>query len=156
LEVSDTNGCGSRDTIFVNLGSLIEVNLGPDMGICDKDLPVVLRSSQPAGTKYLWSNGLSDPTLEVVRTGRYWLQVERDGCVGADSVDILVVETPYVFIGEDSTICIQQPLRIGYEVAGAGYSWSTGETTPFIMVDSTGDYMLTVDLNGCIVHDTIR
>ncbi len=156
LEISDTNGCGSRDSIVVDLGSLIQIDLGPDMGLCDKDLPIVLSSTQPAGTKYLWSNGLSDPTLEVIRTGRYWLQVERDGCYGSDTIDILVVETPYIFIGKDSTICAQKPLRIGYEVAGSSYLWNTGATTPFISVNSTDDYMLTVNLNGCIVHDSIH
>jgi|GEM_PF-1960389 len=155
LEVTDTNGCAGRDSIRVDLGAAIIVDLGPDLGVCDRDIPVVLSAPQPPGTSYLWSNGLSDTQLTVTRSGAYWVRVERAGCTGSDTVVINVVPTPSLYLGPDTTICEQYPLEVGADIPGAVYSWSTGETTPHTSVNATGAYILTVNLDGCIVRDTI-
>ncbi len=156
LEITDTNGCKSRDTIEVNLGAPIEVDLGPDFGICDKDLPVTLSSPQPPGTTYLWSNGYSASSMTVTRGGTHWLAVERAGCTASDTIEITVVPTPVLYSGSDTTICEQYPLEIGTEVPRATYLWNTGETTAHITVSATGTYTLTVDVDGCVVHDTVH
>jgi len=148
-------GCVSSDTIAVELKQSVSVDLGPDIGICDRDTPYVLTSPQPPGVHYLWSNGLSLPQLSVYRTDTYWLEVSLDGCKDSDTIFVKVVPTPAVDIGADSIICEQWPLRIGDEVPGADYLWSTGATSPYIDVAATGSYQLEVNLEGCIIYDTV-
>jgi gliding motility-associated-like protein len=149
------NGCATTDTISVQLHKPVVVDLGPDIGICDRDTPHVLTSSQPAGAHYVWSNGLSTQQMSVSRTGRYWLEVTLGDCKDSDTLAVTVVPTPIVDLGPDTTICEQFPLRIGQEVAGADYRWNTGAAAPFIAVNTTDNYVLEVNLEGCIVYDTI-
>ena len=155
LQVTE-NGCPGRDTIVVDISAHLTVDLGPDFNICDRDTPVVLHSPQAAGTHYLWSNGLSDTQMTVTRSGTYWLEVTRSSCTGSDSIHIGVIPTPSVYIGADTTICEQRPLQIGTDIPGAAYRWNTGETTPHISVSATNTYLLEVNLDGCIVYDTVN
>ncbi len=154
LQVTD-RGCTGNDTIDVTVHPLPVVNLGVDTNFCASALPYTLRSVQPPGSHYLWSNGLSTTEMNVTRSGIYWLEVSRYGCTIRDSIAIVAVPDPEVYIGADSIICTQLPARIGTEIAGAVYSWNTGATTPYIHVAETGDYVLSVNLNGCVVLDTI-
>ncbi len=149
------NGCEQSDTIEVKLGQMPVADLGPDMGVCDRDTPLILNSVQPPGAQYLWSNGLSANSMAVSRSGKYWLEVRIGDCKNSDTVRINIVPTPTLYIGADSTICEQFPARIGGEVAGASYEWNNGSTNPFIQITETGTYILTANLEGCLVHDTI-
>ncbi len=156
MEMTSLNGCTGRDTIIITWVPPPVVDLGNDTGICDIDLPLWLNSAQEPGAHYLWSNGLSDTQMLVTRSGKHWLKVSIHGCVVSDTIEITVVPTPAVYIGSDSVICIQTPARIGMELAGAVYQWNTGATTPFVHVSATGAYILQVNLNGCMVSDTIN
>ncbi len=155
VKVTSPNGCEAFDTVSVTVHPMPDVDLGADTGVCDVYIPYILGSVQPAGSQYRWSTGLTTPQIEVSYSGRYALEVELNGCISRDSINIRVVPTPMVNIGRDSIICEQFPLRIGTEIAGAVYSWNTGAVTPYILVSSTDDYVLEVNIEGCIVKDTI-
>jgi gliding motility-associated-like protein len=75
--------------------------------------------------------------------------------VASDTVQMTMVPTPVVDLGNDTVICEQFPHRIGAEVAGATYSWNTGASDPYITVASSGSYILEVDVQACAVRDTI-
>ncbi len=155
LEI-DNNGCKGRDTVNVTLNPALEVDLGNDTALCDVDVPLILYSSQPAGTQYLWSTGLVDSQAAIYQTGTYWLYVNRDGCRGSDTIHVRVVQTPVISLGNDTVICESIPVRIGIAVPGATYSWNTGSSLAYTEVDTTGLYVLSVNLEGCVVHDTIH
>ncbi len=151
------NGCASEDTIEVNVLPSPVVDLGRDTGVCDHDIPFLLenRVAQP-GASWLWSTGVNTASLSVTRTDTYWLEADIGGCKGSDTVFVEIVPAPFVNIGNDSTICEQFPLRVGAEVYGADYSWNTGASDPYISVNSSGTYILEVNLSGCRVYDTIN
>jgi gliding motility-associated-like protein len=155
LTIED-RGCRASDTITVTLNPKPVVDLGPDTNVCVSALPLTLRSSQPAGVHYVWSNGLSTTEMEVTRGGSYWLEVSLGSCVASDTILIRAIEDPTVYIGADTTICEQFPLRVGTEVPGAAYLWNTGAQTSYINVNQTGSYVLAVNLDGCVVQDTIE
>ncbi len=155
VEIESINGCIARDTILVTVYPVPDVSLGRDTGVCDRDLPFVLGVEPGPGENYRWSNGLTTSSISISTSGLYWLEVERYDCIGRDSIYVEVVRTPVFSIGEDSTICEQFPLRIGTEVADAAYVWNTGDTDTYIHVNTTGDYVLEVNLRGCIVRDMV-
>ncbi len=149
--------CPLRDTVTVSIVPAPAPDLGPDRGVCDKDLPLILSAPQPPGATYLWSNGRSDDQMYVGNSGTFWVEVMYMGCRQSDTVAITVVPTPVVYAGPDSTICEQYPLVLSAgNIPGAAYLWSTGDTTSSIRVNATGTYRVTVDLHGCIVHDTVQ
>ncbi len=154
----DMHGCVARDTIDIVLDSDLEVNLGNDTSICLSVVPLILKSPQPPGTKYLWSTGMSDSQAIVTTSGIYWLKVESRDCKASDTIHVTVIPDPVVFIGPDTIICEQTPLRTGTEISdpSATYTWNTGSSTPYIYVSETGSYNLEVNLDGCVVSDTIN
>ena len=155
LLVTD-KGCEGSDTIEVTLGVSLSVDLGNDTGICDKDAPITLSSPQPAGTQYLWNNGLNVPSIQVTQSGIYWLEVTSGSCVGSDTIAINIIPTPVVFIGRDTFICSGDKLTIGAIAPGAAYQWNTGATTFSIEVSESGQYWMTADFGGCRVTDTVE
>ena len=69
-------------------------------------------------------------------------------------------------LGADTTLCSNQTLTLNAPTGGSyGYSWSTGDSTPSIVVDTTslggnGTYYISVNVmdfaTGCDYIDTIR
>ncbi len=154
LRVTD-EGCSATDTIEVTVKPVPVVDLGPDTNLCESALPVTLRTLQPSGSLYRWSNRGAADEMIVTESGTYWLEVERNDCKSADTIVVTAIPDPAVYIGADSSICAQFPLRIGDSIPGASHAWSTGATTPYIYVSATDTYILSVNLLGCIVRDTI-
>ena len=70
-------------------------------------------------------------------------------------MNVQVIPTPGVFLGADTIICAYSPLRLNAAVPGAAYLWSTGSSDGHIDVAVSGTYWLEVNLEGCIVSDTI-
>lgn len=69
---------------------------------------------------------------------------------------VQVDEWPVVFLGNDTTLFDGETLVLDAGNQGAGYLWSTGETTQTILVTNSGNYWVNVT-NGCgETTDTIR
>ena len=62
---------------------------------------------------------------------------------------------PIVKLGDDIHICQGNSTILSTSYSGALYTWSTGETTQSIEVNSTENYWLIVDINHCSDSDTI-
>ncbi len=155
VEILSVNGCIARDTIDIMVHPIPSPDLGVDTGICDRDLPFILSLPASPDENFRWSNGLTADRIEINTSGSYWVEVERYGCTGRDTIELTIVRTPVLSIGNDTIICAQFPLRIGTEIPGALYQWSTGSTKTYIDVAQTGEYILEINLNGCRVQDTI-
>jgi gliding motility-associated-like protein len=87
LEVTDINGCTVRDSIFVSVYNLPEVDLGPDTTVCG-DAGVVLDAGND-GVFYNWSTGEVSQEITVFMGGpqEVWVEVENEyGCIGSDTV----------------------------------------------------------------------
>lgn len=61
-----------------------------------------------------------------------------------------------IYIGPDIEVC-EQSVTITTNIIAASYLWSTGETTPYITVSTSGDYWLSVVYGptSCSARDTI-
>lgn len=65
------------------------VDLGSDQTICDWTTTTL--SATNSGATYLWSTGATDPSITVGTTGKYYVDVSRDGCTSTDTVQITVL-----------------------------------------------------------------
>ncbi len=149
-------GCVVNDTIDITVAPLPEVDLGNDTGICLSLIPYILLSPQPTGSTYLWQDHSSNTSFAVNNSGRYWLQVtDSNGCINRDTININVVTDPIIALGDDTTICENSQLRIGTDIPQATYQWNNGSTSGYIDVSATGTYVLSANLGGCVVNDTI-
>jgi|APTNR8051073442_1049403.scaffolds.fasta_scaffold00230_20 hypothetical protein len=95
---------------------------------------------------YTWSNGSTENTIEVTAAGIYSVAVnEGNGCF-ANSLPVVVTvdpdETPSISAAGDTLFCAGGSVTL-VSTEAAGYTWSTGATTPSISVTETGDYSVT-------------
>jgi gliding motility-associated-like protein len=111
---------------------------------------------------YSWS----DRTIRgnfITKTGTYELQaIDRNGATGClISKTVTVLPSPRVYLGKDTVICVPDRLfadRNGVNSPETTYTWSTGESTPYIYVypvDQPTTYWVRADLGECSVSDTV-
>ncbi|MGB0427628.1 MAG: hypothetical protein ACPGEC_01715, partial [Flavobacteriales bacterium] len=148
------NGCSLTSSVNVSIAN-IDVHLGSDTSFCE-NMSIVLNGTTSGATSYLWNTGATSPTISVDVAGTYTLQVSNaEGCTDSDTIIVSEVPEPTLDLGADTTLCGDTPFNIGGLVAGASYLWNTSATTSHISVNSSGTYILTVDIGPCSVSDTI-
>ncbi|MBN1599306.1 MAG: gliding motility-associated C-terminal domain-containing protein, partial [Bacteroidales bacterium] len=149
VTVTDVNGCQMNGSVTLTVNALPAVDLGADRTIC-ADGSAVLDAGD-GFSAYSWSTGDASQAVTVNTAGTYSVTVtDANGCQNSDMIVLDVNELPTVDIGTDMTICADSLVTFN---AGAGfstYSWSTGDATQTITINTAGTYSVTVtDANGC-------
>jgi len=132
--------------------------------LCEEDEPLTLTpQTEPLGEviSYLWSNGLTTPSIQVdpqegeslmisltVETAA-GCDVEDEIQVSRDTLGLEIAGTPVCVNGE-----IVNPASLLAEISGSAddisYSWSSGQTSSSITVDEPGLYQVTItNENNC-------
>jgi gliding motility-associated-like protein len=142
-----TDGCTSFDQLEVIGVQVPVVNLGPDIEACAE--PGVVLSAPAAS---VWSTGTSGATLQVNQSGVYWAQVEVQGCIAADTVQVVVFALPVFSLGDDALLCPDDSLFLN---AGTPGAWENGNTIPERVVRNAGTYWFNATNGPCEVRDTI-
>ncbi|MBI5218579.1 MAG: PKD domain-containing protein [Bacteroidia bacterium] len=106
----------------------------------------------------VWSDGSHGHTFTATASGDYWVKVlnPSGGCEDADTVHITFGSIPYVNIGNDQGHCTGDSIVLNAGTGYTSYIWSTGAATPFITVDTTGTFSVTVTNNGCSGFDFVH
>jgi gliding motility-associated-like protein len=155
LQVTENDyGCRYKDSTNVVFKTLPEYSLGADKTICEKDT-VVLDATVNGATSYSWNTGSTSPRITAYNNGIYWADVSKDGCVFRDSVQLTLKPLPVVNLGNDSTLCEGNVLRLDAENIGSQYLWQNNSTGQSYDVNRPGTYYVRVTKSGCIVSDTI-
>ncbi|MCX6181399.1 MAG: gliding motility-associated C-terminal domain-containing protein [Bacteroidetes bacterium] len=151
LVVSDSAGCSSSDTVELVVNALPEINIGPDMSMCEGQEPVVFSVPMLPQYSYAWSTGETSNSISVSKKGWYILRVTSNkNCVKIDSVWLEVKDLPNINLGPDVVICeTELPVLLNAGADMDAYSWSTTETSQKIKINSSGLYEVTVVKNGC-------
>jgi gliding motility-associated-like protein len=150
--------CGQKtDSIKVIFYSdtLPNVNLGIDTVMCAKGYPLSVDSVK--STHYLWSTGDTTRTITAKTTGKYWAKASNYCLTATDTVDINLDDDPTInfTLGNDTFVCANQ-LTINAPIyTNTTYLWSTGDTTPSLLVTDKGAYILTVTTPCSQKKDTV-
>ena len=123
----------------------------------DVDLSLVTYEWTNQNGDLLSTNALFSPT----EAGIYTVFVTYPPCTEeTQSTSLVIVDTPTLELGEDQIICDGGEIEIIPIITGdtdnLTYLWSTGETTPTIIVNATGTYSLEITLGPCIVSDSVN
>ncbi|MCH7535018.1 MAG: PKD domain-containing protein, partial [Bacteroidetes bacterium] len=154
VTVTSADGCVSYDDAMVTLNTIDDPGLAPSEAVCDTaKYDVYLQ-----GSTYLWSNGITTNNIDITTSGWYSVVVEdQNGCLSYDTINVTVNTSPVVSLGADINGCVGDTFIIDALNPGVNYSWSTGESTQFISVSTSGSYWVeVVDANGCTGEDTIQ
>jgi hypothetical protein len=138
------------------VGGTISLDLASPQVLCGGG-SIVLDAGDGFET-YLWSTGITDTTsrIEVNGAGTYYVTVSNtDGAIATDSIEVVLRDSPSVFLGSDITH--NGSLFLDAGAGYSGYLWSTGETLQAITITESGKYWVQV-MNefGCTASDTIR
>jgi gliding motility-associated-like protein len=153
LQIKDSKGCKWRDSINISFKTLPNYSLGNDTAICQKDT-LLLNATVTGSTGYTWNTGAISPTLKAFNTNTYWCDVNKEGCIYRDSINLLVKPLPIVDLGRDTTICEDKTYLLNATNPNAVYLWQDSSVAPTYTVTQPGIYHVKVTLNGCITKDT--
>ncbi len=155
--VEHSNKCHStRDSIDVLFRNPhAPIYLGNDTIVCPKQNLFLGDIASPYDT-FKWSDGSSKKTLHVTAPGNYWLHATETCGTSRDTIRIDYYPNIGLELGKDTTICVGNLLVLGISRTLNNYKWSTGATTPFIVVSSAGIYWLETQTNCGPVRDSIE
>jgi hypothetical protein len=101
----------------------------------------------PAGYDYLWNNGAVSQSITLAHPGNLSLvAVDSQGCAGISEPLAIASgndQQPVVTALGETKFCEGGSVELASSPALA-YTWSNGETTPFIQANQSGDYFVTV------------
>lgn len=157
VTVSDSLNCPNADTIHLEQITLNDIQLTEDTLTCK----YVTLTGTPLqnNVAYVWSNGATGISTQVIQTGTYTLTASHPFCSLSKSVQVTQLPIPpQVNLGSDTTLCGYG--RVVLENKNAGlpnyvYQWSNGSSAPRITVHDSGLYYLLVYRNQCSGSDSV-
>ncbi len=170
LIVGSSKGC--RDTV----STLLEVRDKPvvnlafrDTLICSVDTLQLLVNGPGV---YQWSPGYNisgagtaNPFVYPKQTTWYKVDMNDNGCVNSDSVQVRVVDFVTLDAGPDTTICLTDTIRLRPSTDGLRFSWTPTQSldnpaakSPLAFPGNNTTYRLTATIGKCSASDfvTIR
>jgi hypothetical protein len=138
----------------------VSLNMPEDTSNCG---PLVLYA--PEGHQYYkWNDELSDQNWFLVdATGTVNLKVADESCCWSEAETRVIIDTPIEFsLGPDKTILLTDTLEIVVTEEYESYLWSTGDTTPNLIIAATeleiGSNQIWLKISGefCSSADTIN
>ncbi|MCS7073920.1 MAG: hypothetical protein NZ108_05595, partial [Bacteroidia bacterium] len=154
VTVTDVNGCKATSnptnvTVNPNPNPIIQASGATSFCVGDS----VILSVNGTYSSYLWNTGATSPTMTVAQTGTYFVQVTSTaGCSGtSNSQSVFVNPLPNITITPSgpTTFCSGDSVILQATTGFSAYSWTTGATTSAITVTTSGNYSVTVTVNGC-------
>lgn len=132
--------------------------LGRDIVLCENTAFELDGRTYSPNETYLWSTGVTSPTIGVNQPGTYWVEVNYgDNCILRDSVVLLEPEKFVADLPSDTTLCEGETLVLNQEIdlLGLQFLWQDGSTGNSFLVTEPGNYKLTLELSGCATSDSI-
>jgi hypothetical protein len=137
--------CPDSTTQTIKINALPKFSLGKDTTICDGSTTDLLI---PVAGNVLWDDGSNSNPRTITNGGKYYAEVDNNGCKWSDTINISEKTTPQVSLPGDTLICKGSLLQLTASWPGATTTWSTGYTGNSIYVATSGIYTVTVT-NAC-------
>ncbi|WP_372753924.1 gliding motility-associated C-terminal domain-containing protein, partial [Labilibaculum sp.] len=153
VTITDANGCSSSDDVNATIHANPVVDLGADQETCAGNS--ITFDAGNVGSTYLWSTGETTQTITVSTSDNYSVTItDANGCSATADANATIYSLPVVDLGADQETCAGGSITFDAGNIGSTYLWSTGETTQTIIVNTSGNYSVTItDANGCSATD---
>ncbi|WP_290709330.1 gliding motility-associated C-terminal domain-containing protein, partial [Flavihumibacter sp. CACIAM 22H1] len=153
VEASNSFGCRYRDSVTVSRAIPLLVDLGVDQSLCE---PATFVVNAPAGgDQYLWSTGATTTSLSIAQSGRYYVDIRKDGCTYSDTLTVLLKPSPQLTVSPDATLCPGEQITLTAATNAPLVNWSTGAVGSSLLVAAPGLYSVEAELDGCSTEQTI-
>lgn len=155
VEIWDTNGCYSTDTVSLIPVTSPIADIGIDTNICIGQT-VVLDATTDFIRAYIWQDSSGLATFNAVATGEYIVEiVDSNGCNDFDTAMVWVNEV-LPDLGADTSICDQTQLLLdATEPNIVSYVWQDNSTNNTFNASSGLYHVTLTDTLGCTGSDSI-
>ena len=158
LTSQSPEGCRNTDSVFISALQLPYAEAGSDTFCC---LAEKISLSAFGGIQYVWITGDSSKTIDFTASISQFISVQvfnASGCSSSDSLKLEVYSLPYVFAGNDTAICKNQPINLNAN-GNLNYIWSNGDSSAQTVVqinNNSSIWLMGTDSNNCSNFDTIE
>lgn len=149
-----SGSCSVSDTIEVEVVALPTAVIEGELLSCDGSA-IELEAVLTGEGDLVWDDGSTATSRTVGASGEVWVQVTDQCGMVADTVDVAVVESVVIDLGNDTLICAGQSLQLQADAPGWEFLWSDGSVANAINITDDGIYWLEVSNTGCAVRDSI-
>jgi gliding motility-associated-like protein len=170
VELTKSFGCTVKDTLYVTMAPLPEIDLGSDLEICSKEeFSKVLTAPYDSVN---WFN--PDGLLRKNATGYSYTVLEKDTiiaqvfsaykCVNYDSVIVDVLPLPQFSTGTDQEICSKEQVLLSVTGTWPSVNWKTLVTGAQVLNTPNYSYQVlqkdtavaqVTDAKGCVNYDSV-
>lgn len=163
---ADSFGCVSTDTAGIVVNPLPTVSFSALNPVCSNTGPVALSGGLPAGGTYsgtgvgggIFFSGIAGAGSHTIT----YTYSDTNNCINTATQTMVVHPVPIVSLGPDTMACADASVVLDPGPGYSSYSWSTGQNTQSIVVDSTGRGLGTFSIRlivtnsfGCVGRDTL-
>lgn len=142
------------DSLYVYVEQSINLSLGNDTLVCGGQ--AFYLNAGDGFDSYLWQDGSTNSTLLVTQTGNYWVQVENSCGFTTDTIHINFSSSFDINIGNDTSFCYGQSIKLSPGSEYYSYYWQDGSTDSLLFAGSSGYFWVQVtDSLGCTAIDSI-
>lgn len=149
VTVTNANGCTSSCNQSLIVNALPACLITGNGSICQGGTAQWCAAA--GGTSYLWSTGALTQCTNLNTAGTYTVTVTNaNGCTNSCTKTLIVNPLPTCVITGNTSVCSGNSTQWCGTSGMSSYLWSTGATTQYISVSTSGNYALTItDANGC-------
>ena len=155
VTVTAANGCSASSTstpVVVNTLPTAAIQQGATVSFCAGASAQL--TAVPAAS-YLWSNGSTAQTINVLAPGSYTVSVTgTNGCTATSSATVVTqtaLPTATISASGSTAICQGASVTLTASTA-ASYLWSNGATSQSITVLNPGSYTVQTSNGSCIAN----
>ncbi|WP_416867992.1 MAG: PKD domain-containing protein [Imperialibacter sp.] len=153
VTLTSPKGCTFFEEIKVTVNELPALAFADEYEACES----LLLGVTNIRSEFLWSTGSTEKNIKITESDTYWLKIsDRNGCVNADTAQVMIRPKPTVDLGPDVVLCFGETVELDAGVQ-AGYLWNDLSTNRLKSAGATGSYTVTVTNEfGCENSDKIN
>jgi PKD repeat protein len=155
LTVTNKFGCSFTDEISV----VIPFNVPEDQFLCIGDTFIWDTQFPKSNYSFNWVGGSGDSLLTITEQGNYYCIVtDSKACTYTTDTLRVTYDSALVryTLGVDTALCAGNSIQlINDSSLISSYLWSTGDTFPSIVIDTSGIYSLRISNGSCFNSDTV-
>lgn len=161
--VHASNFCGDTygDTMQVYQVVIPALHIGNDTTICKGD--TLALQATPLFKTYSWQPQSmiigqgAHVNIAPVQSQMFIVNaITNEGCSAADSLQINIIQSRPVNIGNDTSFCDYDSVMLNADNGFISYAWNTGSSLSSVVVRNNGGYWVAAqDTNKCFAYDTL-
>ena len=124
--------------------------------MCDDEQSVELTAFVDGAIGYVWDDGSTSPTMNIAERvdKEYAVTISFNECSYKHSFKVNYV--PDIFLGNDTTLCQGETLKLKPDYPFNEFEWSDGTTDSVKYVTAPGLYEVKTLSNDCLSQDSMK